>query len=529
MFDMLIKGGRIVDGSGQPGYISDIGINKEHVTAIGDLTDAEAARIIDAEGLIVTPGFIDIHTHSDLTHLADPRAESQIRQGVTTEVIGQCGVSLAPCTDESRKGIFSRLGMPDGGTWNSYANLLEVMDGAGIATNVVGMVGHGALRETVMGSNAPRTATEDEVAAMVKLLEKSLEEGAFGWTTGLEYHPGKMATYDELAALCRAVANVGGFYATHARNRDSRYFVGFGEGLDVARETGVRLQISHINPKYGCPEHTMRNTIQMIEWTREEGIDVAMDVMTTNWNHTSATAYLPAWSFSLSGSEFLELLKTTEGRERLKINPLPMLKLAAEEKWDRIRLLDRPSGSQYLGMTVADIAKELKTSCWDAIFDLMLEEGEAYTGILLTGDAFAEEDIRLVLQSPHCAVVSDTMALANEGILKGKQLGVMGYNWTANFIAHYLRDEQALSLEEGIRRITSLPASRIGLKDRGRLSPGTAADVTIFDLNKVKDNSSFTDPTVYADGFEHVIVNGVTAFSQGKRTADRAGKVLRRQ
>jgi len=415
------------------------------------------------------------------------------------------------------------------GSWNSYGELLEVMDQAKIATNVVGMVGHGALRETVMGINQPQPATDSEVASMVKLLEKSLEEGAFGWTTGLEYYPGKMATYDEIAALCQSVANVGGFYATHSRNRDSRYFVGFGEALDVARETGVRLQISHINPKYGRPDHTMRNTIQMIEWTREEGFDVAMDMMATNWNHTTASAMLPAWSFALSKDELIGLFKTANGRERLKINPLPMWQLVVEEKWDKIRLLSSSANSQSLGRTIAEIAQERKTTCWDAIFDLLLEEGDAYKSVMLTGEAFSEEDIRLVLQSPLCAVASDTMALANEGILKGKQLGVLGYNWTAKYIAYYLRDEKMLSLEEGIRRLTSLPASRIGLNDRGRLFPGAAADITIFDLNKVKDNSSFTNPTVYADGFEHVIVNGVIAFSQGKRTPDHAGKVLRRQ
>jgi N-acyl-D-aspartate/D-glutamate deacylase len=528
MFDLLIKGGKIVDGSGQSSYIGDIGIKDGRIAATGEIGNSEAGRTIDAAGLVVTPGFIDIHTHSDITHLADPRAESQIRQGVTTEVIGQCGVSLAPCSDESRKATFSKFGTPDMGKWNSYAELLEVMDKAGIATNVVGMVGHGALRETIMGLHAPRPAADEEVAAMVQLLEKSLEEGAFGLTTGLEYHPGKMAGYDEIAALCRAVTRADGYYATHSRNRDSRYFVGFGEALDVARETGVRLQISHINPKYGRPEHAMRNTIQMIEWTREEGIDVAMDMMPTNWNHTSATALLPAWSFALSKDDFINLLKTSEGREKLKVNPLPIWHLAVEEKWERIRLLASSVNAQNLGRTISEIAQDRNTTGWDAVFDLLLEEGDGYMGVFLTGEAFSEADNRLVLQSPLCAVESDTMALANEGILKGKQLGVLGYNWAAKFIAYYLRDEKVLSLEEGIRRLTSLPASRIGLNDRGRLVLGAAADVVLFDLDKVKDNSSFANPTIYAGGFEHVIVNGVPAYSQGKRTRDHAGKVLRR-
>ena len=192
------------------------------------MSAAQSNETTDAADLVVAPGFIDIHTHSDISLMADPRAESQIRQGVTTEVIGQCGFSLAPCTDESRKAGLNAIGSDDFGTWKTYAELLEVMDQAHIATNVVGMVGHGALRNVVMGPNSPRPATDDEVAAMVHLLEQALEEGSFGLTTGLEYHPGKMAQYDELAALCRATARANGLYATHSRNRDRRYFVGFG-------------------------------------------------------------------------------------------------------------------------------------------------------------------------------------------------------------------------------------------------------------------------------------------------------------
>ncbi len=529
MFDILIKSGRIVDGSGQAAYFGDVGIKDGRILAIGSLGSPEAGQVVDAAGLIVTPGFIDIHTHSDITLIADPRAESQIRQGVTTEVIGQCGTSYAPCSDTSRKAMFDKLGVPDFGTWNSFAELLEVMDNVRTATNVVAMVGHGALRETVMGVQAPRPATDDEVAAMVQLLKTSLEEGGFGLTTGLEYHPGKMAGYDEIAALCRVVNRVDGFYATHSRNRDRRYFVGFGEALDVARETGVRLQISHINPKYGRPEHTMRNTIQMIEWAREEGIDVAMDMMPSNWNHTTALALLPAWSFELSKDEFLKLLKTPDGRKKLKVNTLPIWQLAVEEKWEKIRLLAISNNRQYLGQTISKIAQDRNTTGWEALFDLMEQEGDTYGSILLTSEAFSEEDNRLILAHPLCCVESDTMALANDGILKGIQVGFLGYNWTSRYISYYLRDKKVLSLEEGIRRLTSLPASRIGLSDRGRLSPGFAADITIFDLEKVRDNSSFTDPTQYAGGFEHVMVNGVMAFSQGKRTPRHAGIVLRHQ
>jgi N-acyl-D-amino-acid deacylase len=529
MFDLLVKGGQIVDGSGQPAYTGDIAVRNGKISVIGELAFVDAAQVIDAGGLIVTPGFIDVHTHSDFSPFADPRAESQIRQGVTTEVTGQCGVSLAPCTEETRSGTFAKLGYPDMGDWQRYAELLELMDNVGNATNHVGMVGHGALREMTMGLNAPRPATDDEVAGMVKLLEQALEEGAFGFTTGLEYHPGKMAAHDEIVALCRAVAKVDGCYATHSRNRDIRYLVGFGEAIDAARESGVRLQISHINPKYGRPEHAMRNTIEMIDWAREEGLDVAMDMMPSNWNHASAVALMPAWSYGLDQQEFLRLLKTEAGRERLQVNPLPIWQLAVEKRWEMLRLLGTPGSSPYLGMTIAAIAEDMKTTGWDAIFNLMMAAEEAYAAVILIGKAFAEEDNRLVLQHPLCAVASDTMALANDGVTKGQQLGLYGYNWTSRFISHYLRDENVLRLEEGIRRLTSLPASRVGLKDRGSLTVGSAADMTVFDLEKVRDNTQFNNPTLYAGGFEYVIVNGVPALVKGERTPDHAGRILRRQ
>lgn len=527
--DILIRGGFVVDGTGGPGRRADVGIAQGRVDAIGDLSAAPAAATIDATDRVVAPGFIDIHTHSDFAHFVDPRAESQIRQGVTTEAIGQCGISLAPCTPEHRAALFASSGTREHGHWLTYGELLAAMDEADISTNVVGMVGHGALRTAVMGPDAPRPASDDEVAEMVTMLRQSLEEGAFGFTTGLEYHPGKTAAFDELAALCTAVADADALYATHSRNRDRRYFVGFGEALDLARDTGVRLQISHINPKYGRPEHAMRNTLQMIEWTRDEGLDVAMDMMPTNWNHTAATALLPAWSFELGTDELLRLLKTTDGRRKLKINPLPIWQLVVEEQWDRVRLLTSRSNQELVGRTIADLTKERNTAGgWDTIFDLMIEEGPRLKGMMLTSQAFAEDDNRLVLEHPLCAVESDTMALANDGPLAGTVFGLLGYNWVPRFLAHYVRDEGILSLEEGVRRLTGLPADRLGLADRGYLRPGVAADVTVFDLDELRDNSSFATPDVYASGINCVLVNGTVVLDDAGRTGASAGQVLRR-
>lgn len=527
-FDLIIRGGLVVDGTGGTSAISDVGVSGGHVTAITDLQAASAPQEIDATGKVVAPGFIDIHTHSDFSHFADPRAESQIRQGVTTEAIGQCGSSLGPCSHEHRSALFSMVGAREHGQWHTYGELLSAMDEIDIATNVVGFVGHGALRTAVMGPAASRPAEGDEVGAMVAMLEQSLEEGAFGFSTGLEYHPGKMATFDELTALCKPVAAADALYATHSRNRDKRYFVGFGEALDLARDSGVRLQISHINPKYGRPKHAMRNTLQMIEWTRDEGIDVAFDAMPTNWNLTRATAMLPAWSFELTHDELVALLKTADGRRRLKDNPLPMWQLVVEEQWDRIRLLSSSENKELVGHTIADITKARNTNGgWDTLFDLMIEEGTRMPALMITSEAFAEEDVRMAIEHPLCAIESDTMAMGNDGPFAGRMMGVHGYNWAPKFLARYIRDQKLLSLEEGVRRLTGLPADRLGLDKRGYLREGNAADIVVLDLDAMRPDSSFEDPMHYADGISSVMVNGALVFDGTDRTGNHGGQVLR--
>ncbi len=528
-FDAVIRNGLVVDGTGAPARSVDVGIVGDRITALDDLSDAPTAAVdIDAAGKVVAPGFIDIHTHSDLSHLVDPRAESQIRQGVTTEAIGQCGISLAPCTPEHRTALFRSTGSRPTGHWHTYAELLDEMDEARIATNVVGMVGHGALRTAVMGPDAPRPAEQHEIDEMCGLLADSLEAGAHGFTTGLEYHPGKNAAFDELAALCRVTADADALYATHSRNRDTRYFVGFGEALDVARDSGVRLQISHINPKYGRPDDALTNTLQMVEWTRAEGIDVAMDMMPTNWNHTAATSMFPAWAFSLSTEELLDLVRSPAGRARLRHNPLPMWRLVAEERWDRVRLLACSANRELVGRTIAELTTERGADDgWETLFELLSDEGERLKGLLITSNAFAEEDNRLALEHPLCAVESDTMALATDGPLAGRMMSLLGYNWVPRFLGHYVRDEAVLTLEDGVRRLTGLPAERLGLDDRGTLAPGSAADVVVFDLDGLTDMSSFENPTVYARGIDQVLVNGALVFADGDRTGGHGGRVLR--
>lgn len=528
MYDTIIKNGTVIDGTGNKRFKADIGILDGIIRIIGDLTQYSALETIDASGLFVAPGFIDIHTHSDMALPLDSRSESQIRQGVTTEVVGNCGTSLAPTTDEGRARLLGMVGIKDTVAWTSYASYLDALEATGVSTNIAGLAGHGAIRDCVMGGNAPRVATQDEVSRMADILDRALGEGAFGFSTGLEYHPGKEARYDEILELCKITAKHNGLYATHTRNRDTCYISGFGEALDVARNSGVRLQISHINPKYGRPKHTLANTFKMMEWAEQEGVDVGFDWMPFNWNFTSLMALLPSWANRLTQPELAERLSTPEGRAQLKVNPMPIWQLVVEEKWDKVRLLNSQTNAALIGKTIEEIAGERRVRCWDAVFDLLLQETTGPCSVFASTDAFSEEDNLLALSHADCIVMSDTMGLANEGPLAQKVLGFSGYNWVPRYITRYLLEKHLLPLEEGIRRITSLPAKRIGLADRGRIAPGMAADITVFDLEGMKDNSDFFNPRRYATGFPYVLVNGIINVRDGKRVSHGDGKVLKK-
>ncbi|MFH2132801.1 MAG: amidohydrolase family protein [bacterium] len=529
MFDIIIKNGLIADGSGQKPYPGDLAISGDRIAAIGDFSAAQSAVTIDADGLVVAPGFIDIHTHSDWTLLADPRAESHIRQGVTTAVIGQCGTSLAPVNNAAAAERFALAYHPSiDATWQSFAEYLERLDKAKPAINVVPCVGHGTIRSLVL-KMAPRPATVDEIRQMARLVEESFEQGAFGITTGLEYPPGKDSGIDELVALCRVAARYRGFHGSHVRNRDVFYDLAFSEVIAISRESGVRLQISHINPKYGRPASAMAHTLEMIGWAREEGIAVGMDMMPGRWNHTALAAIvLPTWVFQLSLPEIGELLSTPEGRQKLKTDFRSMWPLVNEGRWDRIRIFTAEVNQSVIGMTLAEIGRERGLHPHDAAFDLLVEEGNHAVRMVCVGDSFIEEDSLLVLQDANCSVTSDAVGIGLDGPYAGQRFSPMAYNWVPHFLQEYIQKKKVLSLEEGIRRLTSLPAAQAGLTDRGIIRPGAPADIVILDAETVADRSSIREPNLYPQGIAHVLVNGVPAMANGKRLPDRAGSVLRR-
>jgi N-acyl-D-amino-acid deacylase len=527
MFDVIIAGGDIVDGSNKPAFKSDVGIKGDRIITIGNLADAEATEKIDAAGLTVAPGFIDIHTHSDFTLLINGAAESQIHQGVTSEVIGNCGSSCAPLAESasaesSVPGYMSGLEI----NWKTFGEYLARLEKQELGLNVMTLVGHGSIRRTVLNDEL-RPAAEDEVNEMVQILESSLEAGAKGLSSGLEYWPGSVSNFEEILPLCEVTKRHNALYATHVRNRDLSYDVGFSEALAMARISGVKLQISHIQPKFGAPPYAMEHTLEMIHWARESGADVSFDIIPHDWNQTRLTASLPPWAFEGGLEKLRDRLKKPDTREKMKLNPKPIWQLVPARKWDKIVLLRSKKNKHLIGMTFEQIGKEWGKDPYDAYFDLLLEEGGDLNSLMWTSHAFLESDIQLCLLQPECIVASDTMALAPYGTLKGTIGSLSGYGWIARLFQHYVREQSIISLEDAVHRVTGLPADRLDLKDRGYLRPGGIADITIFDPKTIMYQCTFKDPCCYPSGIAYVLVNGKFAIKENKRTNINAGRVIR--
>ena len=317
-------------------------------------------------------------------------------------------------------------------------------------------------------------------------------------------------------------------YATHVRNRDLFYDLGFGEALATARAAGARLQISHIQPKFGAPDYAMAHAVEMCEQARGRGLDVAFDVIPHDWSHTRVLAILPQWAQEGGVESVAKRLKDDAIRARIKRNPRPMWRLVSAEQWDKIVLLLSHANPDLVGMTFDEIGAKRGVDPYDAALDLLLEEGEGMSHLMWTSQSFSDTDIKLALSQPDCAVISDTLALAPYGCLKHHIGSLSGYGWAARFLQYYVRDQKVMPLEEGVRRLTALPADRVGLKDRGRLEVGACADIAVFDAETVESHCDVKEPRRYASGIAHVLVNGGIAMREGSRTDVDSGQVLRK-
>lgn len=530
MHDTILTGGEVFDGTGADGFIGDVAIRDGRIAAVepaGTLR-AEAEEVLDVSGLVVAPGFIDMHTHSDFTLIADGRAESQVHQGVTTEVIGQCGASCAPVNsaEDIRRVAPWYTAEAKHDTWLGFGDYLDVLDATELGVNVMAFVGHGTVHRAVLGGEL-HPGEPDDVKDMARLVDRCMDEGAGGFSSGLEYFPGILSAPEHLVPLCEVAARYKRLYATHVRNRDTQYDLGFAEAIATARQSGAKLQISHIQPKFGAPDYAMEHTLEMIEVARRHDTDIAFDVIPHDWNHTFMAAILPQWAQAGTIDDVLERLSDPEQRERIKANPKPMWLIVKAEKWSDIVLLNATHNKDIVGADFAEIGRMRNCHPYDAVLDILLEEGDAMMSCMWTSRSFRDADVDLCLNQPECAVISDTVATANEGVLKDHLGSLTGYGWAARFLQYYVRDRGVLSLAEGLAKLTTVPAARLGLRDRGALRVGHHADICVFDRADIASNATAKNPRRYASGICHVLVNGRLAMRGGARVPVNAGRVLR--
>lgn len=523
MFDLLIKGGKVYDGTGAPWTMADVGVIGGRIAAIGDLRGARAIKTIDAEGLCVSPGFIDIHSHSDLAVLVNSRAESKIRQGVTTEVVGQCGSSPAPLTERSMelgRQMAKEYGLEI--TWNDMAGYIQAVTDNGTSINIVPVVGHGAVRAAVMGMER-RAPTHEELGQMMQLVDQAMQDGARGFSTGLIYPPSSYADVDEISALAGVVARHDGIYMTHMRNESEGLMESIEETLEVGRRAGVRVQISHHKavgrPNWGLPAQSLPR----MEAARREGIDVTADQYPYIASSTGLSSVIPAWAHEGGNAKMLERMRDPETAKRIRAEIAE-----SQEKrggsWEDLFVasVSVEADRQWEGKNIQQIADARGVDPITVVFDLLLS-GQ-YVGQIRFG--MSEEDVKTIMRHPLVMTGSDGSCLAPYGPLGRGKPHPRNYGTFVRVLGKYVREEGNMELAEALRKMTSLPASRMRLVDRGILRPGMAADITVFNAETVGERATFLDPHQYAAGIEYVIVNGKATVWQGEHTGAAGGRVL---
>ena len=517
--DLALRGGTIVDGTGRQPFIADIGISAGRIATIGKVADA--IDEIDATGLLVAPGFIDIHSHSDLTLLVDPRAESALAQGVTTEIVGNCGHGCAPIADPkiARAALYGPADAVDF-RWRSLAGYLARMEAARPAVNVLALVPNGQLRLACV-AEPQRPATADERAAMRRALDQALDEGAFGFSTGLEYAQEHAATEDEVTDLVRRAGQRGGLYATHTRERGARAIDSVLESIRTARAAGARLQISHIVPRTGLDD-TLR-CLDAVDAARAEGVDVAFDMHTRTFGFTHLKNLLPSWALAGPPGDIAARLRDPAQRPRIAAHPNLISGL---NDWERVLLVHSRRYADLNGLSFADLGRRQAKPPLEAALDILLGEVDDILRPMVILQTYSEDVLRAAYQHPLCMIGSDATTLAPDGPLAGETF-YGAYTWAAWFWRRMVRETATFTPAEAVARLTALPARTIGLSDRGRLAPGLAADIIAFDPARFGETGTVATPNRLAEGMRHVLVNGIPTRRDGTPTGARGGQVLR--
>jgi N-acyl-D-amino-acid deacylase len=529
-YDLVIRNGRIIDGTGSPWYAGDVGIRGGRIVAIGTLPDAPARRTVDAAGMVVAPGFIDMLGQSELTILVSPSLPSKIFQGITTEITGEGG-SAGPLDDSivaADRAEYEHYGVrPD---WRTLGGYFARLEKQGLGINLASYVGATQVRRMVLG-DGDRQPTPDELERMRGLVRDAMGEGAVGVSTALQYPPAPYARTEELIALAAEAAKAGGVYATHMRSEGTEIDAALNETIRIGREARIPVEIWHLKVAGKQSWGRMPQVVAKIDSARKAGVDIAADTYAYPAWFNSMSAFVPPWASDGGTAKLVERLKDPAARRRIRRDML-----TPGGGWDNewqeipgpssvlIGVVQNPALESYLGKTLAQVAALRHTDAITALLDVLAEDA-GYTSVAVFG--MSEPDITLALRQPWVSIDNDSQGTAPDGPLGKEHPHPRAYGTFPRILRKYVREERRLTLEDAIRKFSSLPAQRMRLGDRGVLKVGMWADVVVFDPNQIRDRATFAEPNQLSEGMRWVLVNGVPVIADGQPTGALPGRVLR--
>ena len=529
-YDLVITNGRVIDGSGRAAYVADVGIKGDRIVKIGKVPSNAATRTIDARGLVVAPGFIDMLGQSETYLLIDPRAMSKVMMGVTTEITGE-GESIAPINErqiKEQEDFLRRFNLTV--DWRTLDEYFKRLDKQGSGVNLGTFVGATQVREYVIGYD-DRPPTPQELEQMKKLVADAMRDGALGLSTSLQYVPARFAKTDELVELAKVARQYGGIYATHQRSEANTIDASLDEVFEIAQKAQIPVEIWHLKTAYKKNWGRMTHVLDRFKQARDRGLDITADIYPYIAGSTALSACLPPWALEGGTDKMLARLRDPQMRQRLKTE------ISQEQTtWENIYLGSGGPGGVLIGSVVnreleplqgkriSEIAEQQKKDPLDAVFDLILAD-KGQTGAIYF--MMSEDDMRAAMKAPFVSFCTDSGSRATDGPLAGSKSHPRGWGSYPRILGRYVRDEKLLTLEAAIQKMTGAPAARVGLKDRGLIKEGMFADVTIFDPTKVIDRATFESPNQYPTGIDYVLVNGKISVDKGQRTGALGGRVLR--
>ncbi|MBT8285144.1 MAG: D-aminoacylase [Flavobacteriaceae bacterium] len=518
-FDILIKNGYVLDGSGEKGFIGDLGINADTIAAIGDLGNVRGKQEIDATNLTVAPGFINMLSWANVALIEDGRSQSDIRQGVTLEVMGE-GRSMGPLNEKMAANMAEgQQSITYDVSWRTLGEYMNFLENKGVSTNIASFVGNGTVREYVMGYEN-RVPTEEELAQMEGLVQQAMEEGAVGMSTSLIYVPSGHAQTEEIISLAKVASKNNGMYVSHIRDEEGKLLEAVQELITIAEEAELPAEIYHFKASGTDNWHLLDSAIQLVDKARAKGLQITTDMYMYNASSTGLNVLLPAWAKEGGHNSTIDLMKQPPMRKKM------IAEIDFHVPPENILLVGfrNPDMRNLIGMTLADVAEERGKPARETVVDLIFEDDSRIQVVYFS---MSEDNVKKKLALPYMAICSDAGSYTNEGVFLEQSTHPRAYGSFARLLGHFVREEKVISLEEAIRRLTLLPATNLKLENRGALKEGYYADVVLFDAETITDNATFKEPHQYATGMKHVLVNGVPVLKEGEHTGAFPGRFVK--